>query len=86
MLVDNPQQGGIAHYAHYKHNAGDHCVDVLEMRFDGYGGRFVARRNFLYLHRAVDQLEVVTRAGVRGWSVWEQGVMSQEMGEVWDRA
>ena len=56
VLVNYPQKGGIAHYAHHKHHAGDHCVDVLEMCFDGYGGGPVARRHFLYLQRAVLRL------------------------------
>lgn len=37
VLVNNPQQCGIAHHSHHKHDTGDKSVNVLKIELDGGG-------------------------------------------------
>lgn len=41
VLVNNPQQRGIAHHSHHKHDTGDKGVNVLKI--DRNGGAILAR-------------------------------------------
>lgn len=37
ILINNPQQRGIAHHSHHKHDTGNHGVNILEVELDGSG-------------------------------------------------
>lgn len=47
VLVYDPQQGGVAHQTHHKHQHGNDGVDVLKVALDGGGDQAHGRRQRL---------------------------------------
>lgn len=53
VLVNNPQQGGVTHHSHHKHETGNNCVNILKIKLDGSG--FLTGRRPLYSGIVIQQ-------------------------------